>query len=224
MLMNYDLDQTIAGSVREIKSTGDRSASRTQHIFDPFYTTKEAGKGTGLGLSTVYGIVKQSGRYIFVKSGLEEGTVFKLLLPRVRDKESKVESREDYAETAGGGETILVVEDEETLRNMISSVLEKYGYSVIKAENGARALALLDQPDSPEIDLIVTDVVMFEMGGRNLVKELQKRFSLLGVMYISGYADDSINEEGLLEDDIRLLHKPFSMRLFVQTVHEVIDG
>ncbi|MGC2234569.1 MAG: PAS domain S-box protein [Pyrinomonadaceae bacterium] len=195
-----------------------------QHIFEPFYTTKEMGKGTGLGLATVYGIVKQSGGYIWVYSEPDEGTIFKIYLPRIDEKaeasdEISVESEKVLNRTG----TILLVEDEEIVRNLSRQILETCGYTVIEASNGAEALAFCEQPDS-EIDLVVTDVVMPKMSGRQLAERLAVLRPGIKVLYMSGYTDDAIVRQGIIETGSNFIQKPFTFNALAGKVEELLDA
>ena len=195
-----------------------------KNIFEPFFTTKEIGKGTGLGLSTVYGIVKQSGGYIQVYSKVDQGTTFEIYLPGIEksDKEHKEESKQIVPE--GGSETILIVEDEDVVREMICKILKSFGYIVMKARNGDEALAIIKSQDIEEkIDLLITDVIMPEMSGRELAEQLLSNKPALKVMYISGYTDDVIVHHDVLNEGVLFLQKPFSPQVLAQKVREILD-
>ena len=193
-----------------------------QHLFEPFFTTKGPGKGTGLGLATVYGIVKQSGGSIWPYSEPGLGTTFKIYLPRV---EQPVDARDDGSvSTSGGGrETILVAEDEPSVREVVSRVLSKRGYRLLLAEDGLAALELGRSSPEP-VDLLLTDLVMPRMRGGELANELQKIRPGLRVMFMSGYTDDSVIRQGILEDGIPFLQKPFSAEALAGKVREVLDA
>jgi CheY-like chemotaxis protein len=192
-------------------------------VFEPFFTTKEVGKGTGLGLSTVYGIVKQSGGYIFAYSEPEHGTTFKIYLPQLTGTKKLQESLPERQEPVGGTETILLVEDEESLRTIAVKMLEGYGYRVSEAKNGIEALEITTKGDRLKIDLLVTDVVMPGMGGKELVDKLTKEYPQLRVLYISGYTDNAIAHHGVLDEGVSLLQKPFSSQSLAEKVREVLD-
>ncbi len=192
------------------------------HIFEPFFTTKEKGKGTGLGLSTVYGIVTQSGGQVSVESSPGRGATFTILLPRVTDETEVLAALDgaaatEKARTPGSRESIparaegriLLVEDEMVVRDLARSILTKAGYTVIEAADGLKALALHASLEAP-IDLLVTDVIMPGMGGAELGRRLRAARPDLKVIYISGYADDTLGAQGELAEGINLLRKPFS--------------
>jgi signal transduction histidine kinase/DNA-binding NtrC family response regulator len=196
-------------------------ANTVSHIFEPFFTTKEPSKGTGLGLSTVYGIVRQSGGSIFVYSEPGSGATFKIYLPRV---ERAVTQSHDHAvelETLRGSETVLVVEDEEAVRNLVDQALRKYGYQVLGAANGAEALAICDA-HSP-IALMITDVVMPGMSGRTLAAQQRIRHPEMRVLYMSGYTDDAVVRHGLLEASMSFIQKPFTPGVLARKVRETLD-
>ncbi len=195
-----------------------------ERIFEPFFTTKERGKGTGLGLSTVYGIVKQSGGYIWVYSELNHGTTFKMYLPQIEENEKYQEyAQQVKAAPKGGTETILFVEDEETLRNMAGKILKKHGYTVIQAGNGRAALEMMAEPGNSKIDLLVTDVIMPEMNGKALSKKLIDKYPHLKVLFISGYTDNVIVHHGVIDEEVEFLQKPFSLQSLVQKVRDVLE-
>jgi PAS domain S-box-containing protein len=194
------------------------------HIFEPFYTTKESGRGTGLGLSTVYGIVKQSGGYIWVYSELGKGTTFKVYLPRVTDAipVSAAPAIAPSSTTRKGHETILIVEDEPDLRELTQMVLSERGYNVIGAPSPAEAERLAGN-NGAEIHLLLTDVVMPGISGRELAKRLTARFPNLRVMYMSGYTYNVIAQDGTLEEGISFLQKPFTPQTLAEKVREALD-
>jgi len=194
------------------------------HIFEPFYTTKESGRGTGLGLSTVYGIVKQSGGYIWVYSELGKGTTFKVYLPRVTDAipASAAPAITTSSAARKGHETILLVEDEPDLRELTEMVLSERGYTVIGAPSPAEAERLAGK-NGAEIHLLLTDVVMPGISGRELAKRLTGRFPNLRVMYMSGYTYNVIAQNGTLEEGISFLQKPFTPQALTEKVREALD-
>jgi two-component system cell cycle sensor histidine kinase/response regulator CckA len=192
------------------------------HIFEPFFTTKEVGKGTGLGLATVYGIVKQSGGYIWVDSALGFGSSFQIFLPRVEESVSKA-TAEAPTDNLRGSETILLVEDADALRKLAQSFLADHGFKVITASSGEEALRVAEFHGRP-IDLLVTDVVMPGMNGRALADRLLAKQPSLKVLYISGYTDSFIAGHGVLEEGTFLLHKPFTEEVLIRKVRDVLDG
>jgi PAS domain S-box-containing protein len=199
------------------------TADTAAHIFEPFYTTKESGRGTGLGLSTVYGIVKQSGGYIWVYSELGKGTTFKVYLPRVKDAVQAPAAAETPASTARKGhETILLVEDEPDVRELTQMVLSECGYRVIEALTPEDAERLAGN-NGAEIHLLLTDVVMPGMSGRELAKRLTGRYPNLRVLYMSGYTYNVIAQDGTLEEGISFLQKPFTPQVLTQKVRESLD-
>ncbi|MBX7221471.1 MAG: PAS domain S-box protein [Blastocatellia bacterium] len=190
------------------------------HIFEPFFTTKEPGKGTGLGLATVFGIVQQSGGQIEVWSEVGEGTRFTLLFPAI--VENKPIEPSSKISTPVGKETILVVEDEPTVREIIKISLEEHGYQVLEAQNGQEALTLLVASPHP-IDLLVTDVVMPVMSGRELVEQLPPAHKHLKVLFMSGYTDDAVVRHGIREASSYFLQKPFAPEELAGKVREILD-
>ena len=190
-------------------------------IFEPFFTTKERGKGTGLGLSTVYGIVKQSGGYVWVYSEPGRGTTFKVYLPRVDAPADAVAPPRETG-TLTGTETILLAEDDEMLRPLAKGLLAKLGYTVLEAENAERALAFAAAHTGP-IQLLVADVVMPGASGRELARRLGQARPDTKVLYISGYTDDAIVHHGMLEPGLHFLQKPFTPAALARKVRDVLD-
>jgi len=190
-------------------------------IFEPFFTTKEKGKGTGLGLSTVYGIVKQSGGYVWVYSEVGRGTSFKIYLPRV-DAPAEELQLPRTPDSVAGTDTILLAEDDPMLRPLAKSLLEKLGYTVIDAENTATALEAAANHAGP-IHLLVADVVMPGASGRELARQLEKTRPQTKVLYVSGYTDDAIVHHGMLEPGLNFLQKPFTPAALARKVREVLD-
>ena len=198
------------------------TADTAAHIFEPFYTTKESGRGTGLGLSTVYGIVKQSGGYIWVYSELGKGTTFKVYLPRVKDAVQAPAAEMPASTARKGHETILLVEDEPDVRELTQMVLTERGYRVIEALTPEDAERLAGN-NGAEIHLLLTDVVMPGMSGRELAKRLTGRYPNLRVLYMSGYTYNVIAQDGTLEEGISFLQKPFTPQVLTQKVRESLD-
>ncbi|MCX7822623.1 MAG: transporter substrate-binding domain-containing protein [Syntrophobacterales bacterium] len=197
-------------------------AETLEQIFEPFFSTKPEGKGTGLGLSIVYGIVKRAGGEIHVYSEPKRGTTFKIYIPAVESKESKKTMESISTETAYGlGERIMVVEDNEELRNLMVNYLKKVGYCVIWARHGKEALSIIEKEGKP--DLVITDVIMPEMNGGTLAQEIKKRFGEIKVIYMSGYPKDVIDKYDVYESDITLIMKPFKIGDFLKTIREKLD-
>ncbi len=201
--------------------TGMDEGTRAR-IFEPFYTTKEAGKGTGLGLSTVYGIVKQSGGSIWVYSEVGRGTTFKVYLPLVGEAGQEYRRRDEVEEDVRGTETVLLAEDEEVVRTLAREVLETYGYRVLEAANGGAALLICERHEEP-IHLLITDVVMPEMSGRELADRLAALRPEMKVLYMSGYTDNAIVHQGVLDEEANFIQKPFAPRRLARKVREVLD-
>jgi len=192
-------------------------------IFEPFFTTKERGKGTGLGLSTVFGIVKQTGGFIWVYSELGQGTTFKIYLPRVDEPASRVELSRAEKDALVGTETILLVEDEESLRTLAARILGQCGYRVLTATEAAEALVLSQRHEGP-IHLMVTDVVMPQTSGPELAKRLGILRPEMKVLYMSGYAENGIVHHGVLQEDASFLQKPFDRKSLARKVRKVLDS
>jgi signal transduction histidine kinase len=192
-------------------------------IFEPFFTTKEAGRGTGLGLATVYGIVKQSNGYIWVYSEIGQGTTFKTYLPMAAAEAEKIEKQEELAEMPRGSETILVVEDEDGVRELVYRILKEQGYSVMDARNGADALTMCRQMKEP-VDLVITDVVMPQMNGAELITELRNIWHKFKALYMSGYTGDAIVHNGVLDPGTPYLQKPFLPIQLARKVREILDA
>jgi two-component system, cell cycle sensor histidine kinase and response regulator CckA len=198
-------------------------AATQQRIFEPFFTTKEKGKGTGLGLSTVYGVVKQSNGYIDVYSTLGKGTTFNIYLPRNDSKEEADAHDSNPVTATGGTETILLVEDEETLRALTKNLLELNGYKVLEAAHGAAALEVSDSTRG-EIDLLLTDVVMPGINGRMLADQLKAKRPEIKTMFISGYTGQRVGEETNLAPGSIFLQKPFSRDQLARKVREALEA
>ena len=205
-----------------ISDTGQGMDRETQaRIFEPFFTTKEKGKGTGLGLSTVYGIIKQSGGYVFVQSELGRGTVFSIYLPRVDEPCDAPGATPVSLATAGGSETILLVEDEDSVRQLVRETLEARGYRVLEAGNGNAALTLAAS-HSDTINLVITDVIMPGLTGHELVAQLLPARSGIKVLYLSGYAQDAFATSLDSDDHKAFLQKPFTLQSLARKVREVL--
>lgn len=193
------------------------------HIFEPFYTTKEEGKGTGLGLATVYGIVKQNSGFIWVYSEPGLGTTFKIYLPRAQQAKLPVQAALPLEGCPRGCETLLLAEDEEAVRQSAREFLSLQGYIVLEAANGAEALALAETYDGP-IDLMITDVVMPQMGGARLAAELAPDRPDMKVLFVSGYAETTFQRHGEIDVTTHFLQKPFSLRAMARKIREVLDA
>jgi PAS domain S-box-containing protein len=198
------------------------SAETVAHIFEPFFTTKGGSRGTGLGLATSYGIVKQSGGYIWVYSEPGHGTTFKVYLPRVDETVETAAATRPKTEVQRGTETILLVEDEEAVRELTQTVLTSYGYKVIVTQDPVHAQSIAET--GLPIQLVLTDVVMPAMSGRELVQKLTAKYPHLRVLYMSGYSDDIITSGGVLEAGLAFLQKPFTPVTLAQKVRDVLDA
>ncbi len=206
-----------------VSDTGVGMDAATQaRIFEPFFTTKEKGKGTGLGLATVYGIVKQSGGWIWVYSEPGHGTTFKVYFPRALEAAAPVAPSPASPVSVRGSETVLVVEDEEVIRHLVRKVLQANGYTVLVAANGRDAEQVAGQHGGP-IHLLVTDVVMPGMNGREVAQRLAGARAGIKVLYLSGYTDDAIVHHGVLEPGVAFLQKPFTPAVLGRKVREVLD-
>ena len=206
-----------------VSDTGMGMDEETQsHIFEPFYTTKEKGKGTGLGLSTVYGIVKQHGGFIWVYSEPGRGTTFKIYLPKVEAEEAFAGEKQIQPENLEGSETILLAEDDDSARKLIRSILREYGYRILEAQDGEEAVRLFEQHEGP-IHLLLTDVVMPGMNGRELAERLQPLQPKMKVLYMSGYTDNAIVHAGVMEPGMAFIPKPFTPKDLASKVREVLD-
>ncbi|HSY57919.1 MAG TPA: CHASE4 domain-containing protein [Terriglobales bacterium] len=215
-----------AGSyvVLVVSDTGCGMDAGTQaRIFEPFFTTKGHGKGTGLGLATVYGVVKQSGGFIWVYSEVDRGTTFKIYLPQVTADVDRLVAEKASSGPTPGTETVLFVEDEESVREVVRDYLGRSGYRVLHAADGIQALETAGAHKGP-IHILVTDVVMPRLSGRELVTRLSAARPDLKVLYISGYTDDSIFRHGVLEGGVAFLQKPFNLKDLAQKIREVLDG
>jgi two-component system, cell cycle sensor histidine kinase and response regulator CckA len=200
-------------------------ADTQAHIFEPFFTTKEKGKGTGLGLATVYGIVKQSGGYVWVYSEPGRGTSFKVYLPRIEEETAlpRIEFPADASANPRGSETVLLVEDEKGVRELAREYLQMIGYRVIEAENGHAALEQAAMHDG-QIHLLMTDVVMPGISGRELSERVQAVRPDIRVLYMSGYTDQAVVHHGILESDAVLLQKPFTLNALALKLREILGN
>jgi two-component system cell cycle sensor histidine kinase/response regulator CckA len=230
---NISLDETYARDHATVKpgnyvmlavsDTGiGMDAATRAHIFEPFFTTKEQGKGTGLGLSTVYGIVKQSGGYIWVYSEVGMGTSFKVYLPRV-DAAAEVIQPTVAADPHRGHETVLLVEDEDGVRALIRQVLHRSGYTVLQARDGGEALLQCERHEG-RIDLLLTDVVLTQISGTELAQRLLKIRPEMRVLYMSGYTDEAIVQHGVLSAGTSFLQKPFTNDSLARKVRDVLNA
>ena len=201
--------------------TGMDAATQAR-IFEPFFTTKEVGRGTGLGLSTCYGIIKQAEGFIWVYSEVGQGTTFRVYLPRVTGPADTVKPQPEPSDLRGS-EVIMIVEDNEQVRQLATRVLGGLGYTVLEAANGADALLALETADQ-RVDLLVTDVVMPILGGKQLVERLRLRHPLLPVLFMSGYAPSAITHQSLLDPGAPMLQKPFTPRILARKVRQVLAG
>jgi two-component system, cell cycle sensor histidine kinase and response regulator CckA len=207
-----------------VTDSGTGMDSETQaHIFEPFFTTKEKGKGTGLGLAMVYGIVKQSGGFIWVYSELGKGTSFKIYLPRVGQTEEHAATPRPALELPMGTETVLLTEDENDVREIARQFLESGGYRVIEAKNGAEAIKLA-AAHRGDIQLLVTDMIMPGMTGQELAARLQAEQPGLNVVFMSGYSEHAATEMADVDPSVRLLTKPFSRAAILRAVGEILRG
>ena len=206
-----------------VSDTGKGMDKETQsHIFEPFFTTKGKGKGTGLGLSTVYGIVKQHGGFIWVYSEPGQGTAFKIYLPKAEVEEAFVEEKQIQPQNLEGSETILLAEDDDSARKLVRTILREYGYRILEAQDGEEALKLFEQHEGP-IHLLLTDVVMPGMNGRQLAGRLHPLQSKMKILFMSGYTDNAIVHHGVLEPGVSFIHKPFTPKDLGSKVRKVLD-
>jgi len=193
------------------------------HLFEPFFTTKVKGKGTGLGLSTVYGIVKQSNGFIWVYSEPGKGTTFKIYLPRIDAEAKDLSTETEKAQDLPGTETVLVVEDEPAVRGLTTRILRERGYTVLEASNGAEALDIA-QTYQEEIHLLITDVIMPGLSGRDLSGKITASRPGIRTLFVSGYTDNAIVHHGILDADVSFLQKPFSVQSLCLKVRETLDS
>jgi two-component system cell cycle sensor histidine kinase/response regulator CckA len=208
-----------------VRDTGQGMSKETlARAFEPFFTTKPKGKGTGMGLATVYGIVKQSGGHIRVVSEIDQGTTVSVYLPRASDSPSESAASKTAAKSSKSGvETVLLVEDEAAVREFACHVLREQGYLILAASHGDEAIALFDA-EADGVDALITDVIMPGMGGRELADTLLRAQPSLKVLYLSGYSDDVISHQGVLEAGTTFLNKPFTRDALTQKLRQVLDG
>ena len=230
---NVELDEAYAHDHADVQpgsyvllavaDTGHGMDAATQaRIFEPFFTTKEQGKGTGLGLAMVYGFVKQSGGHIAVYSEPGRGATFKLYLPRVQETVASGKSHPGQNRMPRGNETLLLVEDEPGVRALARHVLQSCGYTVLEAGDGREALLAAEQHSGP-IPLLLTDVVMPYLGGRQLADAVLGLHPEAKVLFLSGYTDDAVVRHGVLEANTNFLQKPFTPASLAQKVREILD-
>jgi CheY-like chemotaxis protein len=195
-----------------------------ERLFEPFFTTKAPGKGTGLGLSMVYGIVKQSDGHILVSSEPGRGSTFKLYLPLARETDAQAEAiAETSVAAAPGHETVLLVEDETAVRKLVSEVLRSAGYHVLSADDGGTALYLAQGYGEP-IHLLLTDVIMPKVGGSAVASQLARTRPGLRILYMSGFTEDAVVRNGILNDSVAFLQKPFSPSQLLSLVRKLLDA
>ena len=230
---HVELDEEYAGShvavrpgsyvMLSVSDTGvGMSPEVKDRVFEPFFTTKERGKGTGLGLSTVYGIVKQSGGNVWVYSELGKGTTVKIYLPRVDEPLSEESLKTSNEESPRGMETVLLVEDDEEVRRLAARILERQGYRLLVASHGEEALSVCRDYMGP-IHLVLTDVVMPKMSGREVAKRIEQDHPETKVLYMSGYTDNAITQHGVLNEGMNYIQKPFAVDALSRKVREVLD-
>ena len=234
---NVELDETVAGShsqvppgkyiVLSVSDTGTGMHSDIQaHIFEPFFTTKKPGKGTGLGLAIVYGVVKQTGGWITARSVLENGTTFDIYFPQVPVEEvgpePVVETKMSLASAARGTETILLVEDQDGIRELVCEYLQKNGYSVLRAVDGNEAFQIAEKYEHP-IHLLLTDVIMPNVGGRELADRLAQPRPQMKVLFMSGYPDHATWSSELVDDTAAVLQKPFPLDILARKIRSLLD-
>jgi two-component system cell cycle sensor histidine kinase/response regulator CckA len=192
------------------------------HLFEPFFSTKSSTHNTGLGLATVYGIVAQSGGYIWAESEPDKGSSFKICFPRAVSDDAAAVTAETPAQASGGNETILLVEDEEAVRTLASRVLTEQGYLVLEASNGVEGLTVAEQVGAG-IDLVLTDMIMPEMGGLELATRISRTLPDARIMYMSGYSESDKLQRGIRDLPEPLLQKPFSPESLAATVRRTLD-
>jgi signal transduction histidine kinase len=192
-------------------------------VFEPFFTTKDKIKGTGLGLATVYGIVKQNNGYIYLYSEINKGTTVRIYWPMVTQTSAAKQISTNASKIPGGKETILFVEDNEEVRKFTVSALNTLGYKVLSATQGREAIAMIER-DTQNIDLIITDVIMPEMGGKEMAEKVMHISPSAKILFTSGYTDNHIVHSGTLEEDVHFIHKPYSIEGLANKVRMVLDN
>ena len=207
-----------------IKDSGIGMDEKTkERVFEPFYTTKETGKGTGLGLSMVYGIIKQNSGSIFIDSKPYSGTTFKIFWPATTDASPQTTGNNLQNETLAGNETILLVEDDNDVRELVSLALKNFGYFVIEAESGLKAIDYINENETA-IDLMITDIIMPGINGKELASRLKEKISLDRVLFVSGYSQDHLLQNGSLQQGINFLQKPYPIDILIKKVRKILDA
>lgn len=230
---NIDLDESYCSQCSDVRpgphvvlavsDTGTGMDAETQsHIFEPFFTTKEQGKGTGLGLSMVYGIVQQSGGSIRVYSEPGRGATFRILLPQAAEDAESPEPQESLDRPQPGFETVLLAEDEDMVRTLTCRILESHGYRVLEARDGSEALEIAERHVGP-LHLLLTDVIMPKMSGKELAQRLQQQRPEVKVLYMSGYSENLVSHQGILDADVALIEKPFAEESLLQRIRGILD-
>ncbi|MBE0583457.1 MAG: response regulator [Desulfofustis sp.] len=192
------------------------------HLFEPFYTTKQVGEGTGLGLATVYGIIKQNNGFVEVRSEVGQGTTFSVYVPEHREQIDAMPLKETAVQAPDGAGTVLLVEDEQMILEMTTMMLETLGYQVLPCASAGEAISLAERYGG-EIDLLMTDVIMPEMNGRDLAAHLSTRHPHLKCLFMSGYTADVIAHHGVLDEGVRFIQKPFSKKELADKLREVME-
>jgi len=206
-----------------ITDTGTGMTPEVQaRLFEPFFTTKEPGKGTGLGMATVYGIVTRSGGSVGVYSEVGKGTAFKVYFPQADPEEMVLEMPAPLPRPHAGTQTVLLVEDEEGLRELSKRLLQRHGYTVLVAADAAEALRLF--AEHPSIDILLTDVVMPGASGPELTRQLMEQRPALRVIYMSGYTEEAIAQHGVIKPGVAFLNKPFTSDALGEKIREVLEG
>jgi CheY-like chemotaxis protein len=231
---NVSFDQESVGRYPELKAGdyvmlaitdtgGGMSEEVKARVFEPFFSTKAVGEGTGLGLSTCYGIVKQSGGHISVYSEISRGATFKIYLPQVENVTRPPSPRLDSADLPHGTETVLLVEDDPALREMAAALLRRLGYTVWVAAHGLEALSFKQQRNVGHIDLLFTDVVMPHMSGKELADRVRALYPQTKILFTSAYTENAIVHQGVLDQGVALLQKPFTPSALALKMREILD-